>query len=65
MKKPRKMEEIIKDMEKLPTKPDESAHMIADALLIEALRRLAVTNYQKNEVEWLIGAYERIEKWYP
>lgn len=62
----RTLEQILEEMQKLPTKPDEGTHMIADELLVEALRLLAARLWPHKEarVEALISAYNQIEKWY-
>lgn len=62
----RTLEQILEEMQKLPTRPDEGTHMIADELLVEALRLLAKYHWGHEEttIEALISAYNQIEKWY-
>ena len=61
----RTLEQILEEMQKLPTKPDDITHQIADELLIEALLLIGRnSDLQKQTVLALISAYNQIEKWY-
>lgn len=69
----RTLEQILEEMQRLPTKPDEGTHMIADELLVEALQVYAeyladahrlVADETRIQAQALISAYNQIEKWY-
>lgn len=63
----RTLAQILEEMQKLPTKPDEGTHMIADELLTEALlviASLGSLSSQRVVLEALVRAYNQIEKWY-